>query len=145
MHADKKDRVSVSLTEAVKKAGCTLCHLSGKTKKGRYNAYGKQLAKLLKKGDDKDTKKIREALKKVFCRCRPIRTTRSHRPSAHGFTAASCPPATIRTGLLPFAASRFPSPPGEGWGKGDRRKLPFSPFRARIGASLIPFSWKSSP
>ncbi len=66
VHPDKKDRVSVSLTEAVKKAGCTLCHLSGKTKKGRYNAYGKQLAKLLKKGDDKDTKKIREALIKVF-------------------------------------------------------------------------------
>jgi hypothetical protein len=66
VHPDKKDRVSVSLTEAVKKAGCTLCHLSGKTKKGRYNTYGQQLAKLLKKGDDKDKKKVREALIKVF-------------------------------------------------------------------------------
>jgi len=39
---------------------------AGKTKKGRYNAYGRQLAKLLKKGDDKNTKKIRDALIKVF-------------------------------------------------------------------------------
>ena len=37
-----------------------------RTKKGHYNAYGKQLAKLLKKGDDKDSKKILAALKKVF-------------------------------------------------------------------------------
>ncbi len=48
------------------KAGCNLCHLDGKVKKGRYNIYGKQLAKLLKKGDDKDTKKIHDAFKKVF-------------------------------------------------------------------------------
>jgi hypothetical protein len=66
VHSDKTDRVSVALAAAVKKANCTVCHLSGKMKKGRYNAYGKQLAKLLKKGDDKDTKKIHDALVKVF-------------------------------------------------------------------------------
>ncbi len=66
VHKDKTDRVSKSLAAAVDKAGCNLCHLDGKVKKGRYNIYGKQLAKLLKKGDDKDTKKIHDAFKKVF-------------------------------------------------------------------------------
>ena len=55
VHADKTDNVSKSLAAAVKKAGCAVCHSPTGAKKGHYNAYGKQLAKLLKKGDDKDT------------------------------------------------------------------------------------------
>jgi hypothetical protein len=66
VHEDKTDNVSKSLAAAVKKAGCMVCHVPNKPKKGHYNAYGKQLSKLLRKGDDKDSKKIREALKKVF-------------------------------------------------------------------------------
>ena len=66
VHADKTDNVSKSLAAAVKKAGCAVCHSPTGAKKGHYNAYGKQLAKLLKKGDNKDTKKILDALKKVF-------------------------------------------------------------------------------
>ncbi|MGO8690502.1 MAG: hypothetical protein ACLQLG_12845 [Thermoguttaceae bacterium] len=66
VHEDRTDNVSKSLAAAVKKAGCSVCHTPVKNKKGHYNAYGKQLAKLLKKGDDKDSKKILAALKKVF-------------------------------------------------------------------------------
>ena len=63
---DRTDNVSKSLAAAVKKAGCSVCHTPVKNKNGHYNAYGKQLAKLLKKGDDKDGEKILAALKKVF-------------------------------------------------------------------------------
>jgi hypothetical protein len=57
------DRKAVAFATAVDKARCSVCHLGGK-KKG-FNAYGKQVAKLLHKSDERDRKKILAALNKV--------------------------------------------------------------------------------
>jgi hypothetical protein len=53
----------VALAEAFDKASCTVCHV-GENKKVR-NVYGKQIAKLVTKGDKKDKAKILAALDSV--------------------------------------------------------------------------------
>jgi hypothetical protein len=49
--------------EPFKSAKCNICHM-GESKKER-NAYGQALAKLLKKGDEKDVPKITSSLEAV--------------------------------------------------------------------------------
>jgi len=52
-----------ALATAAEAAKCNICHV-GKSKKDR-NAYGKELAKFLMKGDEKDVAKIQKALADV--------------------------------------------------------------------------------
>src|SRR5260370_931664 len=51
----------------VKAAGCAVCHDPADVKdKKKHNDYGKELKKLLAKGDEKDKEKIKKALDTVF-------------------------------------------------------------------------------
>ena len=60
---DSKNPADLALSAAVQEAKCNICHV-GKTKKKR-NAYGAELAKLIKKTDKDNIAKIRAALDKV--------------------------------------------------------------------------------
>lgn len=61
---DSSDTKDKAFAEACDKAKCAICH-EGRSKKDR-NAYGKELAKLLKRDTDKENKpKIQAALDKV--------------------------------------------------------------------------------
>ena len=64
--SDKADEKT--LGEAVAKAKCQVCHAEGDDRKNR-NAYGKELAKLLRpegsRGNERDVKKIDDAFDKV--------------------------------------------------------------------------------
>jgi hypothetical protein len=61
---DSSDAKDIGFAEACNKAKCAICH-EGRNKKNR-NAYGKELAKLLKRDTDKEDKpKIQAALDKV--------------------------------------------------------------------------------
>jgi cytochrome c553 len=53
-----------ALAKAFSQASCTVCHAPGDNKKIR-NDYGKQLAKLVTKGDKKNKEKIQAALDAV--------------------------------------------------------------------------------
>ncbi len=57
------DGADPNFVKAVEAAKCNICHI-GKEKKDR-NPYGKALAKLLKKGDDKNIPKIQQAIETV--------------------------------------------------------------------------------
>jgi mono/diheme cytochrome c family protein len=61
---DSSEANDVALAAAFRQAGCAVCHAGGDNKKIR-NAYGKQLAKLLRKKDKKDTAKIQAAMDTV--------------------------------------------------------------------------------
>ncbi len=61
--ADSKDEKDIAFAKAVDGAKCAVCH-AGPNKKVR-NDYGKQVAKLLNKGDQKNATKIQESLDKV--------------------------------------------------------------------------------
>ena len=61
---NSKDAKDVAFAQACEQAKCTICH-EGLNKKKR-NAYGQELAKLLKRDADKENKhKIQSALDKV--------------------------------------------------------------------------------
>ena len=53
-----------AFVKAADAAKCNICHVAGKKKKDR-NAYGKALAKLLAKDDEKNVPKIKAALEAV--------------------------------------------------------------------------------